>query len=88
MRSLSSEYNRGRGKVHFTVAAETDVGTTKEINQDSANGKKTVVDILGIEKSIEYASKLESSAIADIEKYGKRSEKLIALCKYLSRRLN
>ena len=60
----------------------------KEINQDSANGKKTVVDILGIEKSIEYASKLESSAIADIEKYGKRSEKLIALCKYLSRRLN
>ncbi len=60
----------------------------KEINQDSANGKKTVVDILGIEKSIEYASKLESSAIADIEKHGKRSEKLIALCKYLSRRLN
>ena len=60
----------------------------KEINQDSANGKKTVVDILGIEKSIENASKLESSAIADIEKHGKRSEKLIALCKYLSRRLN
>ncbi|MDE5548782.1 MAG: polyprenyl synthetase family protein, partial [Clostridia bacterium] len=59
----------------------------KEINQDKANGKKTVVDVLGIEKSREYIQELESSAIADISRYGDRANQLIDLCKYLTHRL-
>ncbi|MDE6758220.1 MAG: polyprenyl synthetase family protein [Clostridia bacterium] len=59
----------------------------KETNQDRANGKKTVVDILGLEESRKYIAKLEASAISDISKYGARADKLIALCKYLTQRL-
>ena len=59
----------------------------KETNQDRANGKKTVVDILGLEESGKYIAKLEESAILDIRKYGKKADKLIALCKYLTQRL-
>ena len=59
----------------------------KETNQDSANGKKTVVDVLGIEESRKYIQELETSAISDINRYGARANTLIDLCKYLTHRL-
>lgn len=59
----------------------------KETNQDSANGKKTVVDVLGIEESRKYIQELETSAISDISRYGARASTLIDLCKYLTHRL-
>lgn len=59
----------------------------KETNQDSVNGKKTVVDVLGIEESRKYIQELEISAISDIGRYGERASTLIDLCKYLTHRL-
>lgn len=59
----------------------------KDTNQDSANGKRTFVDVLGIEESRKYIQDLETSAISDISHYGKRADKLIDLCKYLTHRL-
>ncbi len=59
----------------------------KEINKDAANGKKTVVDILGIDKSRGYIEELERLAVNDIAKYGKRAQNLIDLCRYLTQRL-
>ena len=58
----------------------------KEVNQDLANDKNSVVDILGLDKAKELIKKLEDEAVATIGKYGKRSQKLVDLCKFLSNR--
>ncbi len=60
----------------------------KEVNQDVANDKKSIVDILGIDKAKEYIKVLEEDAIAKIGSYGKKSQNLIDLCKFLSNRNN
>ena len=60
----------------------------KEVNQDVANDKKSIVDILGIDKAKEYIKVLEEDAIAKIGAYGKKSQNLIDLCKFLSNRNN
>ncbi len=60
----------------------------KEVNQDVANDKKSIVDILGIDKAKEYIKVLEEDAIAKIGVYGKKSQNLIDLCKFLSNRNN
>ncbi|MDE7208346.1 MAG: polyprenyl synthetase family protein [Clostridia bacterium] len=60
----------------------------KQVKQDVANGKKSVVDILGIETAKEYIKKLENEAIEKISVYGNRSQKLVELCKFLSNRTN
>ena len=80
------------GEIFQIVDDILDKTSTKEVlgkdtNRDSANGKKTVVDVLGIEESRKYIQELEASAIADISHYGGRADKLIELCKYLTHRL-
>ena len=60
----------------------------KEVNQDVANDKKSIVDILGIDKAKEYIKVLEEDTIAKIGVYGKKSQNLIDLCKFLSNRNN
>ncbi|MDE5654488.1 MAG: polyprenyl synthetase family protein [Clostridia bacterium] len=60
----------------------TEQALGKEVNQDVANDKKSVVDILGLNKAKEYIKKLENDAIAKISDYGKNSQKLIELCKF------
>ncbi|MDE6472421.1 MAG: polyprenyl synthetase family protein [Clostridia bacterium] len=66
----------------------TEQALGKEVNQDVANDKKSVVDILGLNKAKEYIKELENDAIAKISDYGKKSQKLIDLCKFLSNRTN
>lgn len=66
------------------TSTEQELG--KEVNQDVANDKRSVVDILGIDKAKEYIRRLEDNAIAKISAYGKKSQKLIDLCKFLSNR--
>ena len=60
----------------------------KEVKQDIANDKKSVVDLMGIDKAKEYIKQLENQAIAQIETFGKKSQKLVELCKFLSVRVN
>ena len=80
------------GEIFQIVDDILDKTSTKEIlgkdtNQDSANGKKTAVDIMGVDGAKKYIANLELSAIEDIVKYGKRADKLISLCKYLTNRM-
>lgn len=60
----------------------------KEVKQDITNDKKSVVDILGIDKAKEYIKKSEAEAITEVEVFGKKSQKLVELCKFLSVRGN
>lgn len=58
----------------------------KDVNQDTANDKKSVVDILGINKAKEYIKRLEDEAVAILGAYGPKAQKLVDLCKFLSYR--
>ncbi|MDE6189028.1 MAG: polyprenyl synthetase family protein, partial [Clostridia bacterium] len=58
----------------------------KDVNQDGANGKRTVVDIMGLDGAKEYVKKLHAAAVADLSKYGERAKNLISLCGYLCER--
>ncbi|MDE6275486.1 MAG: polyprenyl synthetase family protein [Clostridia bacterium] len=60
----------------------------KEVKKDIANDKRTIVDILGIDGAKEYIKKLEDEAIAKIDVFGEKSQKLIELVKFLSNRTN
>lgn len=58
----------------------------KQVGQDSANSKRTAVDILGLDKAKEYVLQLKAEALSYLSKYGKRADKLISLCAYLCER--
>lgn len=60
----------------------------KDVNKDSENDKITVIDVMGIDKAEEFMKTLESEAIEAVAKYGKRAEKLVDMCKYLTGRIN
>ncbi|MDE7192314.1 MAG: polyprenyl synthetase family protein [Clostridia bacterium] len=68
------------------TSTEQELG--KQVKQDIANDKKSVVDILGIDGAKEYIKKLEDEAVKSISVYGQRAQKLIELCKFLSNRSN
>ena len=68
------------------TSTEQELG--KQVKQDIANDKKSVVDILGMDKAKEYIKKLEDEAVAKIDVFGAKSQKLIQLCKFLSNRTN
>lgn len=60
----------------------------KQVNQDTANGKVTAVDILGIDEAKRHIEKLQEIAIAKLLPYDERASKLIDFCKFLSARTN
>ena len=66
----------------------TEQALGKQVKQDVANDKKSVVDILGIDKAKEYIKKLENQAVESVGIYGQRAQKLVELCKFLSNRSN
>lgn len=68
------------------TSTEQELG--KQVKQDIANDKKSIVDILGIDSAKEYIKKLENEAVERISVYGQRAQKLIELCKFLSNRSN
>ena len=73
-------------KSGFYKDLEEELG--KQVNQDSANGKTSVVDIFGIKEAKKYIGKLQSEALEKLAKYGSRAAKLCELCKFLSDRSN
>ena len=66
----------------------TEQALGKQVKQDIANDKKSVVDLLGIDNARKYIKKLENEAVESISAYGQRSQKLVELCKFLSNRSN
>ena len=68
------------------TSTEEELG--KQVNQDSANGKTSVVDIFGIKEDKKYIDKFQSEAMEKLAKYGSRAAKLCELCKFLSDRSN
>ncbi|MCX4362531.1 MAG: polyprenyl synthetase family protein [Clostridia bacterium] len=58
----------------------------KDVNRDEANGKKSIVDIIGMESALNYIDKLEKQAIDEIDIFRERSLNLKTLCKFLSNR--
>lgn len=66
----------------------TEQALGKQVKQDASNDKKSVVDILGIDKAKSYIEELEAQAIESICGCGQKSQKLVELCKFLSNRSN
>lgn len=66
------------------TSTEEELG--KNINSDISMNKTTYLSIVGMEKAKEDIIMLENQAISAIEKYGKASENLIELAKYLTQR--
>ncbi len=61
-----------------------DVG--KQVKKDKKKGKSTIVDLLGYNKTLEFAFKLKKTIIKKLKKYGKRSDKLIRTVNFITDR--
>jgi farnesyl diphosphate synthase len=58
----------------------------KETGKDGAAGKATIVSALGLDGARAELERLESEAIASLERFGKRSEILREAARFVSRR--
>lgn len=58
----------------------------KDIGSDAENNKITYLSLMGMDNTKRQIETLEKKAIAALEKYGRRADKLINLCVYLTNR--
>ena len=58
----------------------------KSIKKDRKKGKSTLIDLLGYEKALEYANKLEKKILRKLKKHGKNAIDLIETIKFIKGR--
>jgi len=58
----------------------------KQVKKDKRKGKSTIVDLLGYNKTLEFAFKIKKMIINKLKKYGKRSDKLIQAVDFITNR--
>ena len=60
--------------------------TGKQIKKDNKKGKATLIRLLGYEKTLRYADKLEKKILLKLKKHGKNAKDLINTLKFIKER--
>ncbi len=58
----------------------------KQVKKDKRKGKSTIVDLLGHNKTLEFAFEIKKMIMNKLKKYGKRSDKLIQTVNFIMSR--
>jgi len=67
-----------------TKGNKKDLG--KPVKKDKKKGKSTIIDLIGYNKTLEFAFRRKKMIIGKLKKYGKRSDKLIQTVDFIMNR--
>ena len=70
----------------FQISQEKKKTTGKNVNKDNKKGKSTLINLLGYEKTENYANNLKKDIILRLNKYGKKAKDLIEVVEFIYNR--